>query len=113
MQISERQMALLTEAVKATFVRRCIASLHREHPAEAAAYSEAALKEHVVTRLQHLEDMGITYTDHMEQALLMLFSYQHRPNRPPIPEDLVARLRDPHATPEKKLEALEQMAIFG
>ncbi len=113
MRISENQMASLAVAARKTFFRRCLASLRREYPTEADAYTEPALAEHIATYIEHLEALGFSHTDPTERALLLLFSYQHKPNRHPMPDDLIQRLRDPYATEDKKLEALEQLAIFG
>lgn len=79
-----------------------------------AVVSEADMRKRVRLLIEQLSNIGFNNTGDYRYAVQMVFRYQQEAQwRGPMPEVIIDKLRSVHVTTEKKIEALEQLFIFG
>lgn len=110
-KISVGQMDALGALHAARFVDGCVARLREQHPAAAAA--EPALKDRVQQLVTQLRGQGFESTGETAYAVELVFRYLFQADKAPLPSDLSVKLQSPHVTVAKKIEALEQVFLFG
>jgi hypothetical protein len=97
----------------ARFILEGIDSLQKEYPTETALETELDLKARVVRYVDQLRKFGIENSGDLTRGLHLLYVLQHMHKRPKMPDEIVALLQADKVAAETKLEALEQLILFG
>jgi len=111
LSMSAGQMEALGALHAARFVEGCVARLREQHPAAAAA--ELALKDRVQQLVAQLRGQGFESPGETAYAVELVFRFLFQSDKAPLPADLSAKLQSPQVTVAKKIEALEQIFLFG
>lgn len=111
LRISGEQFQFLEMAQRDRFVDDCVRALRADYPD--AATSGPDLRERARLLIEQLSGLGFAHTGDCMYAVQLVFRYQQEHHRGPMPASIVAKLRSAHVTTEKKIEALEQLFIFG
>lgn len=111
LQISREQLKMFEQVQRDAFLDGCLRVLQVDDPN--LATSRPALPDEVRRLIAQLTGIGFTHSGDCEYALRLLFKYQQVAQSEPMPEAIVDKLRSVFVTTEKKIEALEQLFIFG
>lgn len=111
LQIRREQFQFLELEQRDWFLDDCVRALRVDYPN--AAKTGPDLRERVRLLIEQLCSIGFSYTGDCKYALQMVFRYQQEAWRGPMPKFIIDKLRSAHVTTEKKIEALEQLFIFG
>lgn len=112
LQISRAQLNKLEGVQQARFIDDCCRMLKAEQRA-AAATPHVDLRRIVVSMVEQLKGFGFVNTAETEYAVSLIYRYQQEPERGPVPAEISALMRSDRFSTEKKIEALEQLFIFG
>lgn len=112
LQISSNQLQTFEGVQQKRFIDSCCANLVAEQSA-AAAQTPVDLRKAVSSIVEQLKACGFSGVDETEYAVSLVFRYLHEPDRGPFPPDVAAKLRSERFSTNKKVEALEQLFIFG
>jgi hypothetical protein len=113
MKISSEQLEVLGEHTARQFFRQCAASLRERFPEQTSNLSEAQLLDKIEHLVDRLRSIGFECTGDLSRGVELMYGAQNRGVVLTMPEDLLAQLNDPHTSVETKIEALEQLSIFG
>jgi hypothetical protein len=108
--ISKDQIEQLVAADRARFMEECLHSIRIEFPEIQDTWPD--LRERVSTMIQRLIVMGFDHKGEYAFALNLILRYLLE-GRGPMPEIIIEKLNSVWVTSEKKIEALEQLFIFG
>ncbi len=111
LHIQQEQFRLFELAQRERFLDECARVLLVDCPNPAKTGPD--LREWLRLVIRQLSSIGFTHDGDYMHALRMLFRYQQEAWRGPMPEVIIDKLRSAHLTTEKKIEALEQLFIFG
>ncbi len=113
MKISSQSVAALAELTTAQCVQRCVCNVRESFPQQARDVTDDDLHRQVSAIVDRLRSLGFEYTGDIEQAAPLMYAVRYGANRMEIPPELRARLGDRQVPVEKKIEALEQLLMFG
>jgi hypothetical protein len=113
LQVSEHQMDQLGAVQTARFILDSVGSLREAYPSETALETELELKTRVVRYVEQLRKFGIANSGDLSRGLHLLYVLQHMHKRPEMPQEIVALLQSDKVAVETKLEAIEQLILFG
>lgn len=111
LQIHPEQFRLLKLEQHERFLDDCERALRVDYPN--AATTSPDLRERVRLLIEQLRGIGFSHAGDCKYALQLIFRYQQEAWRGPMPEVIIDKLRSANVTNEKKIEALEQLFIFG
>lgn len=111
--ITSAQFQMFADAQLQQFVSDCVRALRLALPVETADFDDARLHATTTSNVAELRKLGFENSGDITRALHILFLLQYGKGQPHMPAHLAARFRSPSTSVEKKLEALEQVFIFG
>ena len=111
LHITSAQLATFAACQRQRFIAQCCAQVETEFPALAASTPDLSAR--IERLVSELEGFGFIGADETQYALSLLIRHNQQAEHQRMPEDIVARLRSRNVTVEKKIEALEQLSIFG
>lgn len=111
LQISREQLKMFEQVQRDAFLDGCLRVLQLDRPG--AAMSGPAMPEWVRQCVDQLAGLGFTCSGDCRYAARLVFKYQQETHRGPLPQAIMETLQSANATIEKKIEALEQLFVFG
>lgn len=113
LSITAAQFQLFADHQLQQFISDSVCALRAALPDETAALDDARLLATTTNNVAELRKLGFDNSGDITRALRMLFLLQYGNGQPRMPAHLATRFRSPSTSVEKKLEALEQVFIFG
>lgn len=111
--ISKEQIRVMAEAQVVEFIRQSMISLRTGLPDETRRFDDDALRNEVNDIVEQLRQIGFERMGDLRRALHMLFVLKHGVRRRVVPPHIAMQFRDPGASVQTRIEALEQVFIFG
>jgi hypothetical protein len=113
MRLGRESIAALADATTTSCVTRCVERVRELFPERAQGVEELELLRRLRAIVDRLQTLGFEHTGDIERAAPLMYAIRYRAAPADMPDDLRASLSDPRSTTETKIEALEQLLMFG